>query len=176
MHITREHHHRSRVWLDDAFCVLTQGNLAAANAHLEEMIWKFRIFSSDMRMHFDQEEGGLFPACIALDQEMQTKAHIVNDASILRDIHIMSAGHISARETLAELMALSRAIGLISRDSGLSLPHILGQLDLDLIEHERLEDEILLPAVLFQLDLSKSMHTSGPFNYTEDEPSPPGNS
>jgi len=169
-HITQVHHRNSRTWLSEACSLLDQHLSTMTTPHLADMRWKLDLFSADMRMHLDQEESVLFPACIALDKETQTRAHTVDDASIIRDIHGMSDGHASARARLAELISLSWARGNGSQAAIGAVPDLLEKLAVDLVEHERLEEEILLPAVLFQLDLSRSMHTSGPFNYTEVEP------
>jgi iron-sulfur cluster repair protein YtfE (RIC family) len=163
-HIVLVHHALARRLLQEASVLMGQLVIDPDVNRFDCLDWRFHTFASEMRSHLDQEELLLFPACIVLDHEQRNRVALVDPAAITRAIHALSTGHADARQDLAALMARSHDLVRGPVEVVVNLQKILSDLHQDLQEHSRMEEEILLPAVLFLQDLSLSMHTSRPFS------------
>ena len=115
---------------------------------MDGMGWRLHTFATEMRTHLDQEEVVMFPTCIDLEKQGSGKALPPDPLAVMRAIHAFTSGHGSAIESLADLITLSGALTGDGSHAVASLQTILQELDQDLREHGRLEEQFLLPAVL----------------------------
>ncbi len=131
------------------------------------LLLAYQDFERDMLAHLHNEEAVLFPACLALDRASHPGETPGGDIDVSHAIREMSTGHGTVHENIARLLGLARnEPGEDERLEAMAFRQSLIDLEEDLVEHGRLEEEILLPATMFQQELSQSR----PAPSTENQP------
>jgi regulator of cell morphogenesis and NO signaling len=151
-HIVAGHHRSLREQLTRAATLLRQATVFPATDQSLEFARRYVAFAHQMLGHLDHEERVLFPACIALDHAFHHHGAKAVDAS--EAAHVMALGHGSAAGELDELARLARSLPDGNKPVTVTaLREAIAAMSADLIEHSRVEEEILLPAVLFEQEV-----------------------
>jgi iron-sulfur cluster repair protein YtfE (RIC family) len=152
--IVTVHHARTRRLMRRTAALVRQIRIFPASPRTRAFALTFVRFESDVIAHLDHEEAALFPACLALDRSMHPGGMCGINVDVSSAIHVMSAGHDAVRQNITHLLDLAQKLPKRDKQRTVSaIRRTLIELDVDLIEHGRLEEEILLPAVMFQQEL-----------------------
>jgi iron-sulfur cluster repair protein YtfE (RIC family) len=155
-HIIRFHHQRTRQYIHIASVLMSEIKSDRQAMSLAGLDWKLHTFITEIRAHLDHEEVVLFPACVGLDLEKGMCRSYVDPMSLMQIIHTLSEGHSRTFEALSELIYLSHTLDFARSPAVGTLESIFQDLREDLGEHGRLEEEVLLPAILhFQMHQPK---------------------
>jgi iron-sulfur cluster repair protein YtfE (RIC family) len=163
-HLVRVHHAHARDTLRRAEVLVRQASVFPATAEAKEMARRYRAFAQDFLSHLDHEESELFPLCLSLERAL----HHPDEAEKIDvgvAIHAMSLGHGDAAEALAVMLGLARSLPHGNKPRIVAeLRAMFEDLAVDLVEHSRLEEEILLPAVIFAQEIvaARKAHSMPP--------------
>lgn len=160
-HIVSVHHSYTRRLIGQAAALVRQMTIFPSPPVARAFAVEFTRFEKDVLAHLELEENILFPACLALDLASHPGGTRGEDYDVSRAIHIMAVGHDATRQDIVRLLDQARGLPDGNKPRTIAaLRQILGELDADLIEHGTLEEGILLPAVMFLQELSKTRHAT----------------
>jgi regulator of cell morphogenesis and NO signaling len=125
-------------------------NATAAPSAMEHVRLAFADVAGQIESHLAKEEHLLFPAIAALSADRDAHHPPPVFVTVMHPIRLMEAEHARIESGIAQLRELARAV---PEPDSLS-PHWqrcmtrLAQLDTELREHHRIENEVLFPRAL----------------------------
>jgi iron-sulfur cluster repair protein YtfE (RIC family) len=148
-HITETHHIVVRNELARLGLVIDNLATAQAAAMLTALRKVFSEFREEMLLHLEQEEHGLFPLCIRLEEA--SLGHCTwEDEDVTTLIRYANHGHLTCDSGLHRALELAEAAMRTIRDPDLAVI-VAGLLAMqqDLAAHTAKEGELLIPAAIF---------------------------
>ncbi len=151
-HIITHYHQPLRWELTRLGCLIKHVAHAHQQAELNDLATGFNLLRDSLLVHLMQEELDAFPLCIKLEQLSHDKSAHIEDG-VRETLHFMAAGHLETVDDVDRLHLLAeRAKSAHDPD----LPVIkqgLSAMREELIQHTKIENDVLLPAAMFMADV-----------------------
>ena len=151
-HIVNHHHYSARLEMPRLNGLLVEVALAHGRTHpqLRRIKALFRELRSMLSEHMLEEEATLFPYIQVVEDMAGSKGHHPQSVMLRAPIRAMSLGHTSINKLLKEIREASSnyAVPPAACFSCKILFEMLNAFDRSLIEHLRMEDDILFPRAI----------------------------